>query len=131
MVSPRAREESVRPRLQSDAAGRPLNFTVRGDAVLRSAHWRVVKYGGFVMGALVFLGLSLRVYMKIRDGHGADTYDNVYGFHILWSQAAALLGSAALIVAGAYSARWWQLWKRSREEGVSVSTVAKDLKRDA
>ena len=80
------------------------------------------------MGALVFLGLSLRAYMKIRDGHGADAYDNVYGFHILWSQAAALLGSVALIGVCAYSVRWWQLWKRSREEGVSVGTIAKDMK---
>jgi hypothetical protein len=28
-VSPRVREESVHPRLQSGASGRPLNFTVR------------------------------------------------------------------------------------------------------
>jgi hypothetical protein len=28
-VSPRAREDSVRPRFQSGASGRPLNFTVR------------------------------------------------------------------------------------------------------
>jgi hypothetical protein len=29
-MSPRVREESVHPRLQLGASGRPLNFTVRG-----------------------------------------------------------------------------------------------------
>jgi hypothetical protein len=33
-VSPRVREDSVHPRLQSGASGRPLNFTVRGRAGL-------------------------------------------------------------------------------------------------
>jgi hypothetical protein len=33
-VSPRAREDSLRPRLQSDACARPLNFTVRPQLIV-------------------------------------------------------------------------------------------------
>jgi uncharacterized membrane protein len=36
-VSPRAREESVHPRLQSGACARPLNFTVREQRPVRTA----------------------------------------------------------------------------------------------
>ena len=40
-MSPRVREESVHPRFQSGASGRPLNFTVRSPGVLLDAISRV------------------------------------------------------------------------------------------
>jgi hypothetical protein len=40
-VSPRVREDTVHPRLQSGASVRPLNFTVRGTLFVSSAEIRV------------------------------------------------------------------------------------------
>jgi hypothetical protein len=69
---------------------------------------------GSVLLTLGFVGFALRVYIHIRDGHGADTYDNVYGLHILWSQAAALLVSVPLIFVGTYALVRWQRWRARR-----------------
>jgi hypothetical protein len=49
---------------------------------------------GSIFAALAVLDIgsfALRVYMHIREGVAANTYDNVYGFHIMWSQAAVVL----------------------------------------
>jgi hypothetical protein len=76
-----------------------------------------------------FAGFVLRIYMHIRQGQGSDTYDTVYGFHISWGQAAGMFASVALMMLVAYLLRWWQLWRRSRQEGAPVDTILKDLKR--
>jgi hypothetical protein len=85
---------------------------------------------GSVLLVVGFLGLALDVYMHIRDSQGAETYENFYGFHILWSQAAAFLVSAPFLLLGIYALTRWQLWRRSRQEGASRETIRKELKRN-
>ena len=79
---------------------------------------------------LVFLSFGLRVYLHIRDGHAADTYQNVYGWNIPWTTPAAFGAVLALAGLGAWLVRWWTLWRRSRLEGVPMSQIAKELKRN-
>jgi hypothetical protein len=50
-VSPRAREDSVRPRLQSGASARPVNFTVRSHF---RGHTRREEQGTSSLGAAVY-----------------------------------------------------------------------------
>ena len=84
----------------------------------------------FVLGAIGVAAFALQVYIHIRDGHAADTYETYYGFHVPWSQAAAFLVSVPFILLGIYALSRWQLWRRSRQEGASVDTLRKELKRD-
>ncbi len=85
---------------------------------------------GFVLLAAGVAGFALRVYMHLSEGQATDTYDNVYGFHISWSQAAAFLVSVPVILLGIYVVGRWQLWRRSRQEGASQETIRKELKRN-
>ena len=85
---------------------------------------------GSVLISMGVVAFALDVYVHIREGHAADTYDNFYGFHIAWSQAAAFLVSAPLILIGIWMLSRWQLWRRSRQEGVSPGTIRKELRRD-
>jgi len=99
--------------------------------MMRQRTRRVVISVVFVLAMLGFVGFALRIYMQIRSGHATDTYENVYGFHIPWSQAAGFLVSVPLVLLGIFAVRQWQLWRRSRQEGVSIRTIVKDLKRDS
>jgi hypothetical protein len=84
-----------------------------------------------VLASLVFMALAvlaLRAYMHIRDGRAAETYENAYGFHIMWAQAATILASITLLLLIAYALRWWQAYNRARQEGVSMATILKELK---
>jgi len=71
---------------------------------------------------------GLSVYRHIRDGDGADTYRNVYGWNIPLTVPATLAGALAVVAFAALLIRWWQLWRRSRLEG--MSQVAKELRRN-
>jgi hypothetical protein len=58
VVSPRVREDSVHPRLQSSGIRRPLNFTVRSRAVTQPYVQTLSKTANVVVGVVVFtLGL--------------------------------------------------------------------------
>jgi len=46
-----------------------------------------------VVGSAI-AAFSLDVYVHIRDGHAADTYQNVYGWGIPWTVPALLLESS-------------------------------------
>jgi hypothetical protein len=94
---------------------------------MRTGHL-VLGIIGAVLLTLGTLGLALRVYMHIRDGQAAETYENFYGFHIPWSQAAALLVATPFILLGTYALARWQLWRRSRQEGASIESIRKELK---
>jgi hypothetical protein len=81
-----------------------------------------------VVGA-AFLSFGLSVYIHIRDGRAADTYQNVYGWNIPWTTPATLGAVLFLVALSSWLARWWILWRRSRLEGVPMSQIAKELKR--
>ena len=99
-MAPRALEKSVRPRRPADVGARPLNFTVRGDAVPRN---RVLAIIGAVILTLVPLagvvGIFLRKYIEIRGGNSAG--------------APLLIAEVAIPVA-VLAALGWQSWKRGR-----------------
>jgi hypothetical protein len=65
-VSPRAREDSVHPRLQSGASGRPLNFTVRSHRESRLA------MSALVFGVCVTIG-AIGVAAASSDSSAATT----------------------------------------------------------
>ena len=83
-----------------------------------------------VVVGLSFASFGLSVYLHIREGHAAETYQNVYGWNIPWTVPATFAVAFALIGLGALLVRWWQLWRRSRLEGIPMRQVAKELKRD-
>ena len=83
-----------------------------------------------VVVGLPVVGFGLRVFMHIRNGHAAETYQNVYSWSISWAAAAALFVMFTFIALGSFVARWVQLWRRSRLEGISIKEVAKNLKRN-
>ena len=90
----------LRPRLQSGACARPLNFTViRGDAVPSG---KVVKVIGAVGSTLCVAGVAsviLREYMQIRDGNVVTAIPTFARLVIIFF---------ILALAG------WQFWRRSR-----------------
>ena len=112
---------------RSKAADGRSSSTLEATTLARSLAQRMLISG--VVG-LVFLSFGLRVYLHIRDGHAADTYQNVYGWNIPWTTPAAFGAVLALAGLGAWLVRWWTLWRRSRLEGVPMSQIAKELKRN-
>ena len=69
------------------------------------------------------------IYLRIRAGHGADPYQNGYGQYLTWGSAAGLLVGITILLLGVLLVRWWQIWRRSRQEGVSTREIEKELKR--
>ena len=86
---------------------------------------RVLLSAGAFIGVVGIVGVVLAVYFRISTGHGADAFQNGYGQYETWGSYAGLLVAAPLLLLGIYLLRRWQLWRRSRLEGV------KELKRDS
>jgi hypothetical protein len=110
-----------------NCGGRPLKLIVRGAKVRYSLGQRILIA---VVVGLPIAAFGLSVYLHIRDGHAAETYQNVYGWNIPWTVPATFGVVFALTGLGALTMRWWELWRRSRLEGIPMSQVAKELKRD-
>ena len=85
---------------------------------------------GSVLLTLMGGGFALDVWIQIRDGHAADSYENFYGWHVTWGQAAGGLVSVPLILLVIYVVTRWQLWRRARQAGVSVDSMRKHLKKN-
>jgi hypothetical protein len=75
------------------------------------------------------LCLVFFVYLKIRTGHGADPFQNGYGQFETWASYAGSLVGGLLILLGGVLVGGWQLWRRSRAEGVPTRDILKELKR--
>jgi type VI protein secretion system component VasK len=91
---------------------------------------RILGSVGMLIGAVGVIGVVLAVYLRIRAGHGADAFQNGYGQYETWASYAGLLIAAALILLGIFLVRRWQLWRRSRLEGISSKEILEELKRD-
>jgi hypothetical protein len=90
---------------------------------------RVLHAVGAAIGVLGMLGLAGSLYFLIRGGHGADAFQNGYGQYETWaSYAGAIIGSLLLLLGGFFLGRW-QLWRRSRLEGISAKEILKELNR--
>lgn len=85
---------------------------------------------GVLIGTVGMLGVGLTVYLRIRAGHGADVFQNGYGQFQTWGSYAGALIGGPLILLGGFLVGRWQLWRRSRAEGVSAKEILKELKRD-
>jgi hypothetical protein len=92
---------------------------------------RVLGSVGVLIGIVGFAGVALAVYLRLRTGHGADEFQNGYGQYETWASYAGLLIAGPIILLGIFLLRRWQLWRRSRLEGVSAKEILEELKRDS
>jgi membrane protein implicated in regulation of membrane protease activity len=58
--------------------------------------------------SMAFASILGSAVFQVSRGHGADTYDNVYGMHIQWVSVLILAASLLLAYAAALAIRWWQ-----------------------
>jgi uncharacterized membrane protein len=91
---------------------------------------RVLLSVGVLLGVVGIVGVVLVVYLRINTGHSVDAFQNGYGQYETWGSYAGLLVAAPLILLGIFLVRRWQLWRRSRLEGVSAKEILKELRRD-
>jgi hypothetical protein len=102
VVSPRARKESVHPRLQSSACARPLNFTVRGRVSepfyqsLSGVTSRIVGALTLLIGLGALAALFVNLYYFGRFILGADAEHAFDAFNL----AVFAIFSPVLCVAG-------------------------------
>jgi hypothetical protein len=80
----------------------------------------------FAAGAIGGVGT---IYLRIRAGHGTDTFQNGYGQYLTWGSSAGLLIGIVIFLLGIYLVRLWQIWRRSRQEGISTREIEKEIKR--
>ena len=86
---------------------------------------------GAALGAVGVIGVVLTIYVRIHEGRGAEVFQNGYGQYRTWAAYAGCLVAAVLILFGGLVVRWWELWRRSRLEGISMKEIARELKRSA
>lgn len=91
---------------------------------------RIFAVIGAIFGILGVAAIALDVYLHVRFSDPTDTLRNVYGFYIPWSAAAGFLIVVPILLLGLWALRWWQLWRRSRQEGVPMATIVRELKRN-
>lgn len=91
---------------------------------------RILGAVGVLLGTVGIIGVVLTVYLRLSTGHGADAFQNVYGQYETWASYAGFLVAAPLIMLGIFLVGRWQLWRRSRREGVSAKEILKELKRN-
>ena len=92
-MSPRVREDSVHPRLQSGAYARPLNFTVRRQVTQRYLLGHSAVIVGFIIAIIMCALFQVGSATRLRGA--------LFGF----------LGSAALILFfGVNSGHWDSRW---------------------
>jgi hypothetical protein len=91
---------------------------------------RILGAVGVLLAVMGFIEVGLLVYLRIREGRGAESWVNAYGQTETWGSYGGSVVGALLILAGSALVGWWQLRKRSRQEGVSVKEIRKDLKRE-
>jgi hypothetical protein len=65
-----------------------------------------------IISVVVTLGLApivLAALIQVARGHGADTYQNVYGMLIHWVTVLTLVAYLAIALLVGLVVRWWQL----------------------
>ena len=103
---------------------------IKAQAVASDVSRRALLSVGVSIGVIGIVGVVLTVYLRIKTGHGADVFQNSYGQYETWGSYAGLLVAAPLILLGVFLVRRWQLWRRSRLEGISAKEILKELKRN-
>ena len=91
---------------------------------------RILGAVGALLTVLGFIEIGLLVYLRIREGRGAESWLNAYGQTETWGSYAGSLVGALLILTAGVLVGWWQFRKRSRQEGISAKELRKELKRD-
>jgi len=90
---------------------------------------RVLGSVGIVLGLLGMINVVLTVYLRLREGRGMEVYTDFYGQHETWAGYAGFLVGALLMFVGFLLVRRYQLWRRARQEGISIDTLSKELHR--
>jgi hypothetical protein len=91
---------------------------------------RILGSVGVLLGVVGIIGVVATVYLRLSTGRGADAFQNGYGQWETWASYAGFLVAAPLILLAMSLAGWWQLWRRSRLEGVSMREIRKRLSRN-
>jgi len=66
-----------------------------------------------------FITIGLTVYLRIREGRGAEPFQNVYGQVETWaSYAGGVIGGLVMLLVGSLIAGW-QRWRRRVWKGES------------
>ena len=87
---------------------------------------------GGVGAALAIVGgvnIVLTVYLRLRDGRAAEGWIDIYGQPQSWGAVAGALIAFALVFPFAALAVLVHLWKRSREEGISMQQAIREFRK--
>jgi hypothetical protein len=79
---------------------------------------------GAIGGLLLLMGavaVGLTIYQHIREGRGAQPFQNVYGQFETWASYAGGIIGGSLMLLGGVLVSAWQRWNRSRLEGGRAS----------
>jgi hypothetical protein len=85
---------------------------------------------GVILGTTLLVVVVLFVYLRIREGRGDEAFQNGYGQYETWASYAGFLIGALSNLLGMWIVGWVQLWRRSRQEGISIKKLIEELKRD-
>jgi uncharacterized membrane protein len=91
---------------------------------------RVLGVMGVILGTILLVVVALFVYLRIREGRGAEAFQNGYGQYETWTSYAGFLIGALSILLGMCIVGWVQLWRRSRQEDISIEKLIEELRRD-
>lgn len=85
---------------------------------------------GTLVGTLLTICVAYGVYLHVHSGLGAESFQNGYGQYSSWAAYAAELVVAPIILLGIFLVGWWQLWRRSRREGIPMKKIRRELERN-
>jgi uncharacterized membrane protein len=85
---------------------------------------------GALIGTLMTICVAYGVYLHIHAGLGAETIRNGYGQYSTWAAYAGKLIAVPFVLLGMFLIGWWQLWRRSRREGVPIRQIRNELKQN-
>jgi len=90
---------------------------------------RLLGSVGALLGVLGVVNVVLTVYLRLREGRGMEVYTDFYGQHETWAGYAGYLVGGSLMLLGFFLVRWYQLWRRSRQDGPSGDALGKQPRR--
>lgn len=89
---------------------------------------RVLGVLAAVIGLCGVCGAIVATYIHLRQGRGTEGWMTVYGQPQSWASAAGGLIAVALIAIVVFLIVCTQLWMRSRQEGIPMSKLWKEIR---
>lgn len=84
---------------------------------------------GVLLGTLGMAGIPVLLWERFRHGQSMQVFQDGYGQYETWASYAGGLIGSLLILATGWVVRWWVLWRRSRQEGITMKALGQELKR--